>query len=71
MRILHRLFRCQGPEIDGVYAARSASASYDADPAHHATLAFLGRLIAVTADQDDRDRAFRLMPRLLEPVAAP
>jgi len=31
VRVLHRLLGCQGPDIDGVYAARAAAA----DPATH------------------------------------
>jgi hypothetical protein len=31
VRILHRLFRCQGPDVDGVYAARAALATHPAD----------------------------------------
>jgi len=42
VRVLHRLLRSQGPDIDAVYAARAAAA----DPAcHHAVLLLLDRLI--------------------------
>lgn len=37
VRMLHRLLRCQGPDVDGVYAARAALATPDG---HRHALAF-------------------------------
>jgi hypothetical protein len=51
VRILHRLLRCQGPDIDAVYAARAALATPNADVAHRMALALLDELIAVGADR--------------------
>jgi hypothetical protein len=42
VRVLHRLRRCQGPDVDAVYAARAAVAT---PAAHRDALAFLDRLI--------------------------
>jgi len=63
VRILRRLLRCQGPDIDGVYAARAAAA----DPgSHHRALALLDRLIALGAPAGigrmTRSRAAELVP---------
>ncbi len=70
VRILHWLLRCQGPEVDGVYAARAAVATHDADLAHHRALAFVDELIAVGADRAGPDTLLLSMPRLPEPLAA-
>lgn len=44
VRVLHRLLRCQGPDVDAVYAARAPAA----EPAlHRNALGLLERLIAV------------------------
>jgi len=48
VRLLHRLLRCQGPDIDGVYAARAAVATRNHTAAHHRALALLDELIAVS-----------------------
>lgn len=43
VRVLHRLFRCQGPDVDGVYAARAAAAT----PAlHRRALGLVDELVA-------------------------
>jgi hypothetical protein len=39
--VLHRLLRCQGPDVDGVYAARAAVAT---PGGHERALAFLDEL---------------------------
>lgn len=46
VRILHRLLRCQGPDIHAVYAARAAAATTDGAVAHEHALAFIDELIA-------------------------
>jgi hypothetical protein len=48
VRLLHRLLRCQGPDIDGVYAARAAVATRDRTTAHHRALALLDEMIGVS-----------------------
>jgi hypothetical protein len=70
VRILHRLLRCQGPELDAVYAARAAVATDRADLAHSSALALLDELIAVGADREQLDTAGIGMLRLREPLAA-
>jgi len=49
VRVLHRIFRCQGPDVDGVYAARAAAACRDRERAHRHALAFLDELLAADA----------------------
>ena len=49
VRLLHRLLRCQGPDVDGVYAARAAVATNARDCAHHSALELLDELIACGA----------------------
>ncbi len=44
VRLLHRMLRCQGPDVDGVYAARAAVASSRPD-AHRRVLRFLDELL--------------------------
>jgi hypothetical protein len=51
VRILHRLFRCQGPDVHGVLAARAAVASDNKDVVHRSALRFLDELIAVGCDR--------------------
>jgi len=46
VRILHRLLRSQGHDVDGVYAARAAVATDDADLIHSRALELLDELIA-------------------------
>lgn len=48
VRMLHRIFGCQGPDVHAVYAARAAAAS-GATRIHREALALLDRLIGVTA----------------------
>lgn len=50
VRILHRLFRCQGRDVDGVYAARAAAAAHDPDAAHREALELVDELIAMGAE---------------------
>jgi len=52
VRVLHRLLRCQGPDIDGVYAARAALATSPPNAAHRRALELLDELIARGADPD-------------------
>jgi hypothetical protein len=47
VRVLHRLLRCQGPDVDGVYAARAAVVT---PGGHERALAFLDELIELSAD---------------------
>jgi hypothetical protein len=47
VRVLHRLLRGQGPDVDGVYAARAAVAT---PGGHERALAFLDELIELPAD---------------------
>lgn len=49
VRILHRLLRCQGPDVDGVYAARAAVAMPDVALTHRRTVALLDELITIGA----------------------
>jgi hypothetical protein len=70
VRILHRLFRCQGPDVDGVYAARAALATHPADVAHRRALALLDELIALGGARDDLETSVPSMPLLLEPFPA-
>jgi hypothetical protein len=53
VRILHRLLRCQGPDVDGVYAARAAVVTPNG---HERALALLDELIALPDDLGSRDR---------------
>jgi hypothetical protein len=53
VRILHRLLRWQGPDVDGVYAARAAAVTPDG---HDRALAFLDELIGLPHDPGSRDR---------------
>jgi hypothetical protein len=69
VRILHRLLACQGPEFDGVYAARAAVATQHADFAHRRALALLNKLIAVGAGREDLDIPAESELRLPEPLA--
>jgi hypothetical protein len=69
VRILHRLLRCQGHEVDGVYAARAAVAADNADLAHRMALAFVDELIAVGADRRGVDPPVTSTLRLPEPLA--
>jgi len=70
VRILHRLLRCQGPEVEGVYAARAAVATHDADIVHRRTLELVYELIAVGADRQRLDAGTSTTSRLPESVAA-
>jgi hypothetical protein len=53
VRVLHRLLRCQGPDVDGVYAARAAVVT---PGGHERALAFLDELIELSADPGSRHR---------------
>jgi hypothetical protein len=56
VRILHRLLRhCQGPDLDGVYAARAAVATRNPALAHRRALEFLDELMALGGDREDLD----------------
>jgi hypothetical protein len=61
VRMLHRLLRCQGPDVDGVYAARAAAVT---PGAHRLALAFLDTLTQAgqardrSAPADARGRAW-------------
>ena len=57
VRLLHRLLRCQGLDIDGVYAARAAAVT---PGAHRRALALLDELIAIGADPPSREPAASL-----------
>jgi hypothetical protein len=70
VRVLHWLLRCQGPDVDGVYAARAALATLDAAVAHRRALAFLDELIAVGRDREHVDTAAPCAPCLPEPLPA-
>jgi hypothetical protein len=48
VRLLHRLLRCQGPEVHAVYAARAAAATRGS---HQRVLAFLDELLGVPPGQ--------------------
>jgi len=63
VRVLHRLLRCQGSDVDGVYAARAAVATLDAEVAHRTALAFLDEPIAVGRDREHRRTAAPCAPR--------
>jgi hypothetical protein len=67
VRVLHRLLRCQGPDVDGVYAARAAA--QDA-VAHRLALALLDELIAIGADPHALDAGTPTMSHLRESVTA-
>ena len=56
VRILHRLLRCQGSEVDGVYAARAAVATAAAAVHRHA-LDLVEELIQVGGDLRSSDGA--------------
>lgn len=45
VRILHRLLRCQGLDVDGVYAARAAVATENEHLTHHRVLDLLDHLL--------------------------
>ncbi len=66
---MHKLLRCQGHEVDGVYAARAAVATDNADLAHRMALALVDELIAVGADRRGVDSPVTSTPRLPEPLA--
>jgi len=51
VRVLHRLLRCQGPDVDGVYAARAAARTPEAHPR---ALDFLDELIDAGRAADER-----------------
>jgi hypothetical protein len=70
VRLLHRLLRCQGPDVDGVYAARAAVATGNADAAHRRALELLDELMAVGADDQRRRAANPTTSELLESMAA-
>jgi len=70
VRILHRLLRCQGPDVDGVYAARTAVATQNADVAHRRALDLLDELIAVGAYREGLDATTPTEERLPDSVAA-
>jgi hypothetical protein len=69
VRILHWLLRCQGPDIDGVFAARAAVATHGG-VAHQLVLTLLDELIAVGANREYTDTAAMCAPRLPEPLPA-
>ncbi len=68
VRILHRLLRCQGREVDGVYAARAAVATGNAYLAHGLALAFVDELVAVGADRRRMDLPVTSTPRFAGPL---
>jgi len=70
VRILHKLLHSQGPDVDGVYAARAAAAMLDARVTHGRALALLDGLIAVGADRSYLDTHAPPVPRFPEPLAA-
>jgi hypothetical protein len=70
VRILHKLLRCQGPDVDGVYAARAAVATQNADAAHRRALEFVDKLIAVSADREGLRTMIPSTSRLPESLAA-
>jgi hypothetical protein len=56
VRILHRLLRCQGPDVNGVYAARASAATHPTHgvkAAHERALELLDELIALGGDRQD------------------
>jgi hypothetical protein len=70
VRILHRLFRCQGPDVDGVFAARAAVASPDRDLVHRRALRFLDELIAAGRDPQCPDAGILTAAGALDSIAA-
>lgn len=54
VRLLHRLLRRQGCDVDGVYAARAAAAAPDAGAAHRAALELVDELIAIGVESVGR-----------------
>lgn len=69
VRILHKLFHGQGPDVDGVYAARAAIAS-PSDVTHGRALAFLNELIKIGADPERQVGTALPTPRLPNLLAA-
>jgi hypothetical protein len=69
VRVLHRLLRCQGLDVDGVYAARAAVATKNEDLTHHRVLDLLDNLVSVSPNPERLAEA-RSPSRLLEPSAA-
>jgi hypothetical protein len=53
VRILHRLLRCQGLDVDGVYAARAAVATKNEHHIHHRVLDLLDHLLFLRANRDN------------------
>lgn len=70
VRILHRMFRCQGPEVDGVYAARAAVATENDDLAHDRVLSFLDGLLSLGTNHENLGSTARSEPNLTEHSAA-
>lgn len=74
VRILHRLFKAQGPDVDGVYAARAAVATTQPDM-HARVLALIEQLVAlgrpvVAARVEDRGRPVSRPSRDTNPRSA-
>jgi len=69
VRVLHRLFRPQGLDVDGVYAARAAAAA-DRPEVHALALRLVDELIAVGAVPDRADRADIQLGSSVEPPQA-
>lgn len=70
VRLLHRLLRCQGPDVDGVYAARASVATQARDRAHQSALELVDELIAWGADPHGKEAAGTPAPRHEERLAA-
>jgi hypothetical protein len=64
VRVLHRLLRCQGPDVDAVYAARAALCT---PGGHKQALAFLDELIALPGNPGSRERRPGSSPRSAGP----
>ena len=67
VRILHRVFTCQGPDVDGVYAARAAVATRNTDRAHRTALRLVDELVAIGRERrssipPSRPRSVRRTP---------
>jgi len=70
VRLLHRLFRCQGLDVEGVYAARAAAATSPGEVAHRHALQLLDELIACRADAQGTRPVSAPHPRGQEALAA-